>query len=40
MAEVTVSSEINTKHVQCGQNLQFLNAKPAGASITQNALKS
>jgi len=31
-AQVAVCSEMNTKHInQCGQNLKFLNIKPAGA---------
>ena len=27
-AEVAVCSEINTKHIKCGQNVQFLNVNP------------
>jgi hypothetical protein len=38
-AEVAVCSEINTKHIKCGQNVQFLNVKPVGASDNQQALK-
>ena len=33
--EVAVCSEINTKYVKCGQNLQILNVKLAGASRDQ-----
>jgi len=29
--EVAVCSDINTKQTQCGQNVQFLSVKPAGA---------
>jgi hypothetical protein len=31
-AEVAVCSEINTKYIKCGQNVQFMNVKPTGAS--------
>jgi len=34
-AEVAVFSEINTKHIKCGQNLHFLNIKLDGASRNQ-----
>ena len=34
-AEVRVCSEINTKQIQCGQKVQFLNVKPVGASRNQ-----
>jgi hypothetical protein len=35
-AEVAVCSEINTnKYLQCGQNVEFLNVKPVGASRNQ-----
>ena len=30
-AEVAVCSEINTKHIKCGQKVQLLNVKPVGA---------
>jgi hypothetical protein len=33
--EVPVCSEINTKHIKCGQNAEFLNVKPVGASRYQ-----
>jgi len=29
--KVAVCSEINIKHIKCGQNIQFLNVKPVGA---------
>ena len=31
-AEVAVCSEINSKHVKRGQNVQLQNTKPVGAS--------
>jgi hypothetical protein len=34
-AEAAVSSEINTKQIKCGHNLQLLNVKPIGASRNQ-----
>jgi len=37
--EVAVCSEINTKHTKCGENVQFLNDKPVGASRNKYALK-
>jgi hypothetical protein len=35
--KIAVYSEINTKHINalCGQNVELLNAKPAGKSINQ-----
>jgi len=30
--QVALHSEINTKHIKYGQNVQFMNAKPVGAS--------
>jgi hypothetical protein len=38
--EITsVSSEIHTKRIFCGQNVKFLNAKPGGTYTTHYALK-
>jgi hypothetical protein len=37
--EVAVRSEINTKHMKCGQNVKFLNVKPVDASRNKQALK-
>jgi hypothetical protein len=37
-AQVAVCSETNIKHIKCGQNIQFLNVKPVGASDNQRAL--
>jgi hypothetical protein len=34
-AEVPVFSEINTKHIKCGQNLHFLNINLVGESRNQ-----
>jgi len=40
-AKVAICSEINTKHINTvWQNVKFKNAKPAGASRNQKALKS
>jgi len=39
VAQVAVCSEINTKQIQCGQKVQFLNVKPVGVSRNQQALK-
>jgi len=34
--EIAVCSEINTKHIiECVQNVELLNTKPAGASRNQ-----
>jgi hypothetical protein len=30
-AEVAVCSEMNTKHIECGQNLKFVNVQTFGA---------
>jgi hypothetical protein len=39
-AKVVVCSDINTKHIDTvWQNVKFFNAKPVGASRTQQALK-
>ena len=37
--EFAVCSEINTKYIKCGHNVQFLNVKPVGSSRNQLALK-
>ena len=34
-ADFPVCAEINTKHIECGQKVQFLNVKPAAASRNQ-----
>ena len=34
-AEVAVCYEINTKHIKFGQNVEFANVKPVGASRYQ-----
>jgi hypothetical protein len=37
---VAICSEINTQHINTAwQSVKFLNAKPVGASRTQQALK-
>jgi hypothetical protein len=39
-AKVTICSEINTKHINTvWHNVKYLNAKPAGASRSQEDLK-
>jgi hypothetical protein len=39
-AKVAICSEINTKHINTvWQNVNFLNAKPVGASRNQQAQK-
>jgi hypothetical protein len=40
-ANITVGSETNTRHLNtlCGQNAEFFNVKPVGASNNQQALK-
>jgi len=38
-AEVAVCSQINTKQIECGHNIQLLNVKPVGTSRNQKALK-
>ena len=35
VAQVAVCSQINTKHIQCGQSVQLLNVKPVVASRDQ-----
>jgi len=35
VAQVAVCYEINTKHIKCGQNVHFVNAKPVGAPRNQ-----
>ena len=39
---IAVCSQIHTKHMKtvCGQNVELLDAKPAGASHNKQALKS
>jgi len=38
-AEVAVCPDMQTKHIKCGQNVQLLNVKPAGALCNHYALK-
>jgi hypothetical protein len=39
---IAVCSEINTKHINtlCGQNVEFLNAKPGGTNSNHWAIKA
>ena len=39
VAQVAVCSQMYTKHIQCGQNVQLLNVKLLVHHVTSKALK-